>query len=553
MVCLIDGIEAILRRNGPTQGHCLLATFAAGLLIVGTTAELSAQRRNVILAIDHSSSMDDNDPGQSRFRVGARFVESLRSQDTRVGLVLFGGVVDASRSVGLTVDVDLVVAALGAVTRNFIDGTNFDVTITDAVRRFGENSDPADRNEVILLTDGVGDFDNRTALAAADRGIVIHTIGFGITPDSDAEVVLRSIAAITGAKYLFAPDPSFLATALSVASQEGRGNEVADPFGTPVALFLQPAQRSALVGNPVEVRIYLLDRDDLPVPADRDYDVTLAAEGADVLSDSVVRIAERARYGTTLVAPTQPGPITLRARTSGLGYSDTEMLGCASGSISRLILTSAEERTLLPVMTPHALRLVFADSANTPVTDGTQKVPELSIDGVGVLGRLGSNVVGAEECEAQLELQSDQAGRTVVGASIGDEISTERRFTFYRVLHLGLFLMVLLGALGGGFVQAARNWRGAQRWGRNRWFAYGLSSGLTGVAVFLFSYYIGLRALSPELSASLGVGFLLGLIGGYLGPTALDRVSSVLLPAGGADNGSPEAPGRRDPNRRAIG
>ena len=63
-----------------------------------------------------------------------------------------------------------------------------------------------------------------------------------------------------------------VASALTYAHEQGAGREVRDsavaaPFETPVGLLIRPAQRSALVGTQVEVRIYLIDRNELPIPA----------------------------------------------------------------------------------------------------------------------------------------------------------------------------------------------------------------------------------------------------------------------------------------------
>jgi len=47
--------------------------------------------------------------------------------------------------------------------------------------------------------------------------------------------------------------------------------------------------------------------------------------------------------------------------------------------------------------------------------------------------------------------------------------------------------------------------------------------------VFL-AYYYGLLQVDPRLTGGIGLGFLLGLIGGYLGPVAIDRIGALAVP-----------------------
>jgi Ca-activated chloride channel homolog len=190
-----------------------------------------APARTVVLAIDISASMQATDELQTRL---SRAVEIARETvtslpESRVGLMLFAGSV--YRLVPPTLDhtvplffLDGLVPALASADD---PGTLLSVAIDQAVALAsvaeGESS-------VILLSDGetpeAGEVVLAAVQAAADREIVVHTVGFG--GSEDAEMVMPRTRYQYGGPVL---DPSGAPavsrsdeTLMTRISEVGRGN-----------------------------------------------------------------------------------------------------------------------------------------------------------------------------------------------------------------------------------------------------------------------------------------------------------------------------------------
>ncbi|MCV0428112.1 MAG: VWA domain-containing protein [Roseibium sp.] len=213
----------------------LLVTALARPAFVGPEVPLPAEGRDVMLAIDLSGSMDEQD-----FEVGGRpstrlhvvkstadtFIESRKGD--RVGLVLFSD--RAYLQAPLTFDRDAV--------RDLLDEAEVGLTgqktaIGDAIaislKRLKDR--PENGRVLVLLTDGANNSGVMEPLKAAtlaqELGIKIYTIGVGansmmvdtgygrqlVNPSADLdEGVLTEIADMTGGKYFRATDVSGLAT-----------------------------------------------------------------------------------------------------------------------------------------------------------------------------------------------------------------------------------------------------------------------------------------------------------------------------------------------------
>ena len=213
----------------------LLVTALARPAFVGPEVPLPAEGRDVMLAIDLSGSMDEQD-----FEVGGRpstrlnvvkatadtFIESRKGD--RVGLVLFSD--RAYLQAPLTFDRDAV--------RDLLDEAEVGLTgqktaIGDAIaislKRLKDR--PDDGRVLVLLTDGANNSGVMEPLKAAtlaqELGIKIYTIGVGansmmvdtgfgrqmVNPSADLdEGVLREIADMTGGRYFRATDVNGLAT-----------------------------------------------------------------------------------------------------------------------------------------------------------------------------------------------------------------------------------------------------------------------------------------------------------------------------------------------------
>jgi Ca-activated chloride channel family protein len=202
---------------------CIVAL--AGPLHLGPPQEITRAKRDVVLAIDISGSMDARDfpgPDDTRMQrlaavrdVVKGFVQ--RREGDRMGLIVFGS--RAFVQAPLTEDLDTVLALL-AQTEVGMAGphTALGDAIGLAIRTF-EASD-IEQRLLILLSDGNDTASRMSPVNAADiaaaHGVEIYAIGVG-DPDATGEnrldqTILADIAARTGGQDYFAGDSDGLET-----------------------------------------------------------------------------------------------------------------------------------------------------------------------------------------------------------------------------------------------------------------------------------------------------------------------------------------------------
>ena len=200
-----------------------LVTAVARPIMVGESISLPMKGRNIMLAIDLSGSMREQD-----YRVGNRWVDRLtatkfvagefiqRRKGDRIGLILFGD--QAYLQAPLTFDQQTITkllneAALGLAGQKTAIGD----AIGLAIKRLRKQDD--NEHVLILLTDGentagkVGVYE--AAEVAAQQNIKIYTVGIGADSQQSLgffqmssldETTLRKIAAMTQGKYFRARD-----------------------------------------------------------------------------------------------------------------------------------------------------------------------------------------------------------------------------------------------------------------------------------------------------------------------------------------------------------
>ncbi len=217
-----------------TLGLALLAwlcliTAAARPVWVGDSVEIPVSGRDLMLAVDLSGSMEEQD-----FILNGQVVDRLTATKAvagdfirkrtgdRIGLVLFGD--RAYVQVPLTFDRQTVLqllneSALGLAGQRTAIGD----AIGLALKRL-QNS-PEKNRVLILMTDGANTAGSVTPLDAADmaaaKGLKIYTVGIGsesnemrdmfgfqlLNPNADLdETTLKAIAAKTGGQYFRARD-----------------------------------------------------------------------------------------------------------------------------------------------------------------------------------------------------------------------------------------------------------------------------------------------------------------------------------------------------------
>ena len=248
----------------------LLVTAVARPAYVGPEVPLPAEGRDIMMAIDLSGSMAEQDfavSGKPTTRLNVvkdaadAFIESRKGD--RVGLVLFSN--RAYLQAPLTFDRQAV--------RDLLDQAEVGLTgqktaIGDAIavslKRLKDR--PAEGRVLVLLTDGANNEGKMDPIRAAELakklGIRIYTIGVGagpmavntpmgrqmVNPSADLdEGTLRKIAEMTGGKYFRATDVNGLAQVYrSIDQLEPIG---ADPVHVrpEVALYFWPAGLALLI------------------------------------------------------------------------------------------------------------------------------------------------------------------------------------------------------------------------------------------------------------------------------------------------------------------
>ena len=250
-------------------GWCLFVLAAARPAWLGDPISLPLLGRDLMLAVDVSGSMEQQDytlSGRAVSRldvvkaVGAEFIDQRR-QD-RLGLILFGS--RAYLQTPLTFDRDTVAemlseAVVGLAGRETAIGD----AIALAVKRL---RDQAGQNRVlVLLTDGAntaGTLDPMEAASlAAQAGVRVYTIGLGAAApgrrspldrlpprrrDLDPRT-LQAIAAETGGRYFEAADGEQLAAIYAELDRLEPSERYERTFRPMRALFHWPAAAGLLL------------------------------------------------------------------------------------------------------------------------------------------------------------------------------------------------------------------------------------------------------------------------------------------------------------------
>jgi Ca-activated chloride channel family protein len=176
--------------SGVKQGWKFFLTMAALTFLILTLArpefgskleEVKHKGVELIIALDVSNSMLAQDIEPNRLERAKQAIERLvdRLQNDRIGLIIFAG--DAYVQVPITDDYMAVKMFLSSISTDVVprQGTAIGAAINLAMNSF---SPQTERSKVlVLITDGENHEDDAVAAAsaAAEKGIVIHTLGIG--------------------------------------------------------------------------------------------------------------------------------------------------------------------------------------------------------------------------------------------------------------------------------------------------------------------------------------------------------------------------------------
>ena len=259
-----------LRRAVALLAWCALVLAAARPQWVGDPVPLPVRGRDLMLALDLSGSMREQDMKsaagfEARIDVVKRVAGDFVARRTgdRIGLVLFG--TRAYLQAPFTLDLGTVSEMIAETVLGLAgEQTAIGDAIGLAVKRLRDR--PMERRVLVLLTDGADTASEVDPLAAArfaaDEGITIYAVGVGADEEVAArwlgarrmrarsaldESTLRTIADMTGGRYFRARDTAELEEIyrlIDVLEPTGGDDEVFRPTRE---LFHWPLGFSALL------------------------------------------------------------------------------------------------------------------------------------------------------------------------------------------------------------------------------------------------------------------------------------------------------------------
>jgi len=294
---------------------------------------------------------------------------------------------------------------------------------------------------------------------------------------------------------------------------------------------------SAAPGQAINVQVGLMNSLQVPIIAERDVPVDLGAKGAEV-DPPRVTITKGSAFTTASIKPSRCGGVDVEASSPGLAPARGHVAQCCQGTVQLLQFDRAEKSSAADGITSMSFTVQLVDRNGTPVNDG-EKVIGLDRDGVGKVVRIGStqeeksSKFGPDECLKTYNISSDVAGVATVTAKMGALALPAQTFIFVLPLSIPLIVVVMIGGLAGAFVRASLTWKSSRRWAAVRWVIFLSSNTLIGLCLF-FAYLYGIVPLlterAPVPAGGLAFGFLLGMVGGYLGQPAMDWIAARILP-----------------------
>lgn len=169
----------------------IIAVFALGLIIIGIAGpqfgtklrEMKREGIELVIALDVSNSMLAEDIAPSRLEKAKRAIAKLtdRLHNDKIALIVFAG--DAFVQLPMTTDYSAAKMFLQTISPKLV--TNQGTAIGEAIKLGMKSFTPSDENNkaLIIITDGENHEANALdmATAASDEGIVVHTIGMGLS------------------------------------------------------------------------------------------------------------------------------------------------------------------------------------------------------------------------------------------------------------------------------------------------------------------------------------------------------------------------------------
>lgn len=160
------------------------------------------QVKDIVMVIDSSGSMKQNDPKNERYNAAKMLVDGMEG-DKRVAVFTFSDqatLVQPFVSTSSQAAKDEVKVAIDSIPAT--DGsTDIGLALGDAMKHITDQGSADQGTMVILLSDGVSNMDQEKALADyKSRKIAVNSVGLNLV-DSSGSNLLRDIAGQTGGSY----------------------------------------------------------------------------------------------------------------------------------------------------------------------------------------------------------------------------------------------------------------------------------------------------------------------------------------------------------------
>jgi Ca-activated chloride channel homolog len=179
----------------------IVLMIALALFIVGTArpqfgSKLKKVKREgieLIIALDVSNSMMAEDIQPNRLERAKRAITRLadRLTNDKIGLIVFAG--EAYTQLPITSDYTSAKLFLNAINTQIVptQGTAIGAAVNLGMRSF--TPDEEANKVIIVITDGENHEDDPVAVAteAAEKGIIVHTIGMGLPKGSPVPVTVN--------------------------------------------------------------------------------------------------------------------------------------------------------------------------------------------------------------------------------------------------------------------------------------------------------------------------------------------------------------------------
>ncbi|MNH85965.1 von Willebrand factor type A domain protein [compost metagenome] len=160
------------------------------------------QVKDIVMVIDSSGSMKQNDPKNDRYEAAKKLVDKMDG-DKRVAVITFN---DGANIVQPFVRLSDQAARTGVKSAiesipSTDGGTNIGLALTETMKHITDQSVGGQGTMVILLSDGVSNVDMESTLAEyKSRHIAVNTVGLNLV-DSSGSNLLQTIASQTGGSY----------------------------------------------------------------------------------------------------------------------------------------------------------------------------------------------------------------------------------------------------------------------------------------------------------------------------------------------------------------